>query len=329
MKNKTKVFLGLLLISTLACHAEVGEIQVACKVVDESGNPVSGVQVGASFMQTSSPVPIAGSISEKQVNTVTGKDGLALINSAMVCNNYVYCGIKPVTGYYSCGIKEFRFEHVENGKWQPWNPTAEFILKPIGTRVPMYAKKTWNIFLPECNKPVGFDLELGDWVAPYGKGITPDFIFTLERKFTSVTQDFNAALTVTFPNDGDGIQSVMSDSSGSILRIPRSAPTNGYESKLVLQMYREDDRPMVGVLASPAQNYFFRVRTKKDDRGNIVSARYGKIQGGIGWDIFHSSTAQLIFAYYLNSKPNSRAMEYDPKQNLFKNLPPLERVSAP
>jgi len=25
----------------------------------------------------------------------------------------------------------------------------------------------------------------------------------------------------------------------------------------------------------------------------------------------------------------SRNMEFDPKQNLFKNLPPLERVSAP
>ena len=32
---------------------------------------------------------------------------------------------------------------------------------------------------------------------------------------------------------------------------------------------------------------------------------------------------------YLNPEPNSRNMEFDPKQNLFKNLPPLERVTAP
>jgi len=86
---------------------------------------------------------------------------------------------------------------------------------------------------------------------------------------------------------------------------------------------------MVGVLADPSQNYFFRVRTKKDEDGNIVSAKYGKIQGGIGWDIFHSSTAQLIFAYYLNSSLNSLNTEFNPKQNLIKNLPPLERISAP
>ena len=195
----------------------------------------------------------------------------------------------------------------------------------------MYAKKIWipALKLPENNKPIGFDLELGDWVAPYGKGITADFLFTLERKFISVTQDFDATLTLTFPDDADGIQSVMSDSSGSVLRVPSLAPEDDYEPKLVLHMYREGNKPMVGVLADPNQNYFFRVRTKKDDRGNIVSALYGKIQDGIGWDIFHSPTAQIQFSYYLNSKLNSRAMEFDPQQNLFKNLPPLERAASP
>jgi hypothetical protein len=30
-----------------------------------------------------------------------------------------------------------------------------------------------------------------------------------------------------------------------------------------------------------------------------------------------------------NPEPNSRNMEFDPKQNLFKNLKPLEQVAAP
>jgi len=266
---------------------------------------------------------------QKQINAITDTNGEATIAVSSVYDRHVGYGVDPIQGFYHTDGGTFKFEKIRNGKWQPWNPTVEFVLKPIGVREPMYAKKTWNVFLPENNKPIGFDLEIGDWVAPDGKGITTDFIFTLERKFTSVTQDFSATLTLTFPNDGDGIQSVMSDSSGSALRIPRFAPTNNYESKLILQMYREDGKPRVGVLANPDQNYFFRVRTKKDDRGNIVSALYGKIQGGIGWDIFHSSTGQLIFSYYLNSKLNSQKTEFDPKQNLFKNLPPLERVSVP
>jgi len=263
----------------------------------------------------------------KVITSTTDIQGLAVVNTPNITKEYSYT-VKNVAGYYSSGGL-YKFDSSTNGQWLPWNPTVNIVLKPIGARVPMYAKKVWNTSLPENNKQIGYDLEIGDWVAPYGKGITSDFIFTLQRQFTNVTQYFDATLTLSFPNDGDGIQSVMSDSSGSLFRIPRSAPTNDYEPKLVLQMYREDGKPMVGVSANPDQNYFFRVRTKKDDRGNIVSAMYGKIYGGVGWDIFHSTTAKLRFTYYLNSEPNSRNMGFVAKQNLFKNLPSFERVTAP
>ena len=75
------------------------------------------------------------------------------------------------------------------------------------------------------------------------------------------------------------------------------------------------------------ENYFFRVRTKEDAQGNIVSALYGKIYGefnngsGIG--------DKVSYTYYLNSEPNSLNMEFDPSRNLFKKLPSLEQVSAP
>ena len=55
----------------------------------------------------------------------------------------------------------------------------------------------------------------------------------------------------------------------------------------------------------------------------------GKIHGGIGYDIFHNSTALVSFTYYLNPEPNSRNMEFNTKSNLFKNLSSLEQVSAP
>ena len=47
----------------------------------------------------------------------------------------------------------------------------------------MYARKlgfvTQPLEVPQKNQPVGFDLAAGDWVAPYGKGSTPDMVFTL------------------------------------------------------------------------------------------------------------------------------------------------------
>ncbi len=69
---------------------------------------------------------------------------------------------------------------------------------------------------------------------------------------------------------------------------------------------------------NPDRNYYFRVRTVVDDRGNIVSAHYGKIYGDF-----------MQFSYYFNPTPNSRNVEFDPKQNLMTNLKPDEGVSAP
>jgi hypothetical protein len=320
---KKIITLASLLIVALQSQAmEWPDGQITFHVMDESGKSLANIPIDTVVLDQSKPPA-----TYKVITSTTDAQGLAVVNTPNITKEYSYT-VKNVAGYYSSGGL-YKFDTSTNGQWLPWNPTIEIVLKPIDAQVPMYAKKVWNTSLPENNKPIGYDLEIGDWVAPYGKGVTPDFIFTLERKFTSVTQDFNATLTLTFPNDGDGIQSVMSDSSGSSLRTPRFAPENDYEPKLVLQMYREDGKPMVGVSANPDQNYFFRVRTKKDDWGNIVSTMYGKIYDGMGWDIFHSPTAKLRFAYYLNPALNSRNMEFDSKQNLFKNLKSFERANAP
>jgi hypothetical protein len=72
-------------------------------------------------------------------------------------------------------------------------------------------------------------------------------------------------------------------------------------------------------------NYFFRVRTILDKDGNIESALYGKIHGDFQLD-HHGN---IGFTYYLNPTPNDRNVEFDPKQNLFKNLPSSEQVRQP
>jgi hypothetical protein len=54
-------------------------------------------------------------------------------------------------------------------------------------------------------------------------------------------------------------------------------------------------------------NYFFRVRTVMDEKGDVKSAFYGKIYGDF-----------LQFTYYLNPTPNSLNMEFDTHQNLLK-----------
>jgi hypothetical protein len=64
-------------------------------------------------------------------------------------------------------------------------------------------------------------------------------------------------------------------------------------------------------------NYFFRVRTVRDQSGKIISAHYGKIYG----DFFFGCSASYIdYTYYLNPTPNDRNVEFKPGSNLFTDL---------
>ena len=71
--------------------------------------------------------------------------------------------------------------------------------------VPLYAKKV-QADIPVLNQPCGYDLEVGDWVMPYGKGINQDFIFTV---YTNVKdrQNFDAQGELTFADPLDGLAS--------------------------------------------------------------------------------------------------------------------------
>ncbi len=67
------------------------------------------------------------------------------------------------------------------------------------------------------------------------------------------------------------------------------------------------------------RNYFFRVRTQKDDKGEIVSALYGKIYGNISFSVDKSIGKLYGMLYYLNPDSNDRNLESDYKKNLFPN----------
>jgi hypothetical protein len=161
---------------------------------------------------------------------------------------------------------------------------------------------------------------VGDWIAPYGRGVRADLLFTAHFETNNNESDFT--LTVSFSNQGDGIQEFISpiyylDSRGSALRSSEEAPVSNYQPEWIQTDNRRAGQP-IKTNRDMNRNYYFRVRAKVDDRGNIVSAHYGKIYGDF-----------MQFSYYLNPTPNDRNVEFDPKHNLMKNLKPLEGVDAP
>lgn len=283
------------------------EWKVTLKVIDEAGQPLADANADVESIKpgtSGEAVKYDGKTDTNGFFTATGRSWGRL-----------YFNVNK-NDYYLAG-KTYDIGTTDKPHYEPWNPTITLLLIKIGNPIPMYAKRL-NTHVPDLDKPVGFDLEAGDWVAPYGIGANADILFTGHfDKRADGESDFT--LTVNFPKVGDGIQEfkVPEADKGSGLRSPHEAPTNGYQSQWVQTDNRKPGKP-VETNRDPNRNYFFRVRTELDDKGNVKSALYGKIYGDF-----------MEFSYYLNPTPNDRNLEFNPKQNLSKDLKLLEGVNAP
>jgi len=56
-----------------------------------------------------------------------------------------------------------------------------FTMRQIKSPIPLCGKVV-NRAIPEQNKPIGYDLLIGDWVKPYGKGANGDYFVTFHKK---------------------------------------------------------------------------------------------------------------------------------------------------
>lgn len=336
MTTKTCLILSLLLLSCTTCLGQ--RVEMTVKVVDEFGKPVPGATAGIGTFQRWRPGEGFGEDIYKDIKAKTDTNGMVTLKGRTP-RGYVPYGIDPMPGYYYTSGSNYWFPTARNGEWKPWNPTVVVVLRPILNPVPMYAKWAQSLVLPEIDKEFGCDLMIGDWVKPYGKGVTSDLVFQLNRKPVRTVlvggyrktqiRLFDAVLTVSFSNEDDGIQVTSNEGfEGSEFRLARNAPEEGYQSKLTKHYYHESaDKPVI-MDPKEGQDYFYRVRTVKKN-GQIVSALYGKIVGDISFEVLDSPTADIVFRYYLNAEPNSRNMEFDTTRNLFKRLMEAEKIHRP
>ena len=323
MRNRIAAltFIALLWSATSISASERPIAQITVRVRADNGSVVTGIVVGISTFWKHIPGEGFGRDEGKTVREPTDTKGLVTLSVPSLTGEIAY-GVRSFPGFYENESDRMRFTNSVSGKWQPWNPTVELKVKRIVNPIPLYTKtielqKSKRI--PEFGKPIGFDLLKADWVAPYGNGKEADFIFTIDVKLGGMTKErfgyqiHDSSFHVCFSNDSDGIQSFYAEpNKGSVLRLPRLAPELGYETNLLRCAYRHNDSAHREQRND--QNYFFRVRVKKDEKGNVVSALYGKIHGEFAWDW----TGSLCFTYYLNPTPNDRNLEFDGKNNMFK-----------
>ena len=343
-----KVFLVLVsgLMFSLTAQAGDSVAQMTFRVTDDLGNVVTNAPVRVSTFLKWIPGEAFGRDENALFDGVTDTNGVVTLKMPSKTGDLSYgvCGRRDAndnylrmrvgdSSYYRDSGEGMLFTNNIGGKWQPWNPTIDLVIKRVLNPIPMYARylRSGDFSIPAYNVSLGYDLVKSDWLPPYGNGETSDFIFRLDSQLGKTRADgiqlFDAVLSLTFSNEGDGIQEIMVPvRKGSIFRLPRFAPETGYSNKWVSKTFANEDSDYCEFKED--QNFIFRVRTKKDDKGRIVSALYGKIVGPLFYEV-RARGANMQMKYYLNPTPNDRNLEFDPKQNLLKNLPWQGGVQEP
>jgi hypothetical protein len=321
MKTLIYLFIGALLGScAIAQDSTAPQWNATIKVVDEDGQPISGAHAAVGYYVS----PTGG---EDNIDTIAGANISGLTDASGVFrashqDRSVFLNfVAEKEGYYATRV-QYTLGAPSQYESAKWNPTVTLVLKKIGKPIAMYAKWVYSdppIFKKtgrppiSFNKSIGYDLMVGDWVAPYGKGIHSGIIFTEEFDKKSIS-DFDYKLTISFPNVGGGIQEYIMPNAekGSGLRSPHEAPADGYQPQLIREDYHH---PGQAGKSDYDENRIYLFRTTLPD-----GLHYGKIYG---------DPIQMNFRYYLNPTPNDRNIEFDPKQNLLHGLKSFEQVTAP
>jgi len=278
-------------------------------VVDTDGNSVAGADISAGFYGGSggSGLTDAGGLFVVEGKTLNGASLLYTIKKQ---------GFYQTRAEYQLGKRGYRC--IENGRWIPWNPTLRVTLKEIRKPIPMYVRKAKIVF-PGRNEYFRYDLLVGDWVEPHGKGNTADIslMYQASRSRSSEYLDFTKELEIRGANELDGFI-LMTKDGWSEFSTLYEAPVAGYSPSISLCVDRTPTNIIRRLESSTSDYYICKFRTRFVD--GVEVSHYGKILDGIDYGNASADTVggSATLRYYFNPTPNDRNLEFDGKNNLFK-----------
>jgi hypothetical protein len=298
-------FLPAILFGQVPTHLpDLSLKAVTFTVVDTDGLPVEGALIEASRHGSGS------------ASGYTGGDGSLTLELSAGGNLHVHVSME---GFYRTAGELWQggLDRGPSGRLEPREVPDAFTIELKAVRDPVAMKHLrFRGRAPQVDHPAGYDLRVGDWVAPHGKGVTTDLLFHFHGIHND-GEDFAGNLTIAFPNEGDGIQPFtaarpFSMEFGSDLAPPHRAPVDGYAPELSFNKAHRAGEPYQGRIIR-GRNYLFRTRTVIDPGGRLLQACYGWIQGEIEFDTRDPRGPQLSFAYFFNPDPDpeSRSLEYN------------------
>ena len=262
----------------------------------------------------------------KGTNGVTDGNGRFLLTG--ITRGKVTCIVEKEHYYKTHITRKFGYskgDDFKDGKLIPYHRTIEFTLKEKRNPIPMWAKEV-SIRLPKQGEPFGYDFEKGDLVAPHGTGEQADLFFTCSATDWDAP-DFRKELRIVAAQEGGGVIANARDTY-SQFQSRHEAQEDGYEPQFEFVM---DTKKREAVSLDPDSDetrthyLTFRSRVGRNEKGEIISAHYGKIfgypnNGRIEFfkDPDNPEGAFVSLQYYFNPTPNDRNLEFDGKNNMFK-----------
>ena len=328
----------MLTIIWFASNALADNARFYVQVLDvETGMPVKDALVRGTF---ESRYPRWANATEfSDFSNKTGVDGRLFFSGETNCGEAGFRIVKTQSHYGSPWIdvpyeKKRKFPFTW---WRPDNIVVTVLLQRVEHPIPLFVKQLFcrasdsvssNYFDIGKGK-MQFDMIKGSFLPPIGKGEYADIVFTrLEREDLGIGTTFKGSITapayrdsmsIRFTGEDNGLVEVPSEKTAGI-KI-RTAPENGYTPDYLVAKGRDKNVKYFSS-SNPDRNFAFRIRTKKDKNGKIVSAYYGKIYGDIvikkPYGV-EELVAAPSFMYYLNPKPLDRNLEWDMKNNLCPN----------
>ena len=340
---KKELFYSFIFVA-LSCFADKAYIKAM--VLDRcSEAPIQGVEVKAWFKVDigwrawSEPTPIITDVKTTDSCGICGLEGRTNVG-------HISCEVvNPPSGYYGAYGGDFQYNRKSLfGVWQPDNLVVTIKLQRVEKPIPLFVKQIFSRASASVSSnyfdigkgKMQFDMIKGSFLPPIGRGEYADIVFTrLEREDLGIGTTFKGSITapayrdsmsIRFTGEDNGLVEVPSEKTAGI-KI-RTAPENGYTPDYLVAKGRDKNVKYFSS-SNPDRNFAFRIRTKKDKNGKIVSAYYGKIYGDIEIKKPYTvevSVAAPSFMYYLNPKSLDRNLEWDMKTNLCPNPGSISKV---
>jgi hypothetical protein len=280
MKTLAYFLLGLNLLAAK-------EICVELQVADQTGSPLPAAQCIVQFNK-------AETGKAEVITGATNADGV--FKTAANTLESLYIEVSK-SGHYQARL--YDISGSQDLKQliklpQRINSTALYVRHHTGN-------ESESLKFPKNDQWYEYDLKVGDWVQPKGKGIVADVKMRLHCDKESLAQTY---LELEAVDASAGFHVIDEIISYSELKLPHQAPESNYAKTLVIN-------------GADWENYrgiFYRSRVQLDKDGKIISAHYGKIQGPITLN----RQGSVGITHYFNGTPNDRNLEFDTSKNLLR-----------